>query len=81
MFFKVGVLKIFEIFTGKYLCWSLFLNKVAGLRLQHRSLTANFAKFLSKTAFFIEQLRWLLLKVGNSILHLYVMYCSQSLLE
>ena len=25
MFFQVGVLKTFEIFTGKHLCWSLFL--------------------------------------------------------
>ena len=25
MFFKIGVIKNFEIFSGKYLCWSLFL--------------------------------------------------------
>ena len=30
MFFKIGILKSFAIFTGKYLCWGLFL-KVAGL--------------------------------------------------
>ena len=28
MFFKIGVLKIFANFTGKYLCWSLFLVKL-----------------------------------------------------
>ena len=28
MFFKIGVLKNFVIFTGKYLCWSLFLIKL-----------------------------------------------------
>ena len=27
IFFKIGVLKIFAIFTGKHLCWSLFLIK------------------------------------------------------
>ena len=28
MFFKIGVLKIFAIFSGKQLCWSLFLMKL-----------------------------------------------------
>ena len=28
MFFKIGVLKNFIIFTGKHLCWSLFLIKL-----------------------------------------------------
>ena len=28
MFFKIGVLKNFVIFTGKYLCWSFFLIKL-----------------------------------------------------
>ena len=27
MFFKIAVLKKFAIFTGKHLCWSLFLIK------------------------------------------------------
>ena len=31
VFFKKGVLKNFTKFSGKYLCWSLFFNKVAGL--------------------------------------------------
>ena len=30
MFFKIGVLKNFAKFTGKYLCQSLFFNKVTG---------------------------------------------------
>ena len=30
---NVGVLENFANFTGKYLCWSLFFNKVAGLQL------------------------------------------------
>ena len=32
VFCKKGVLENFAKFTGKYLCQSLFLNKVAGLR-------------------------------------------------
>ena len=61
MFFKIGVLNNFAIFTGKHLCWSLLFNKVAGLRpansLQDRlqqCFPANFAKLKKKTAFFIE---------------------------
>ena len=34
MLFKIGVLKNFANFTGKYLCQSLFFDKGAGLRLQ-----------------------------------------------
>ena len=30
MFFEIGILKNFTMFTGKHLCWSLFLKKVAG---------------------------------------------------
>ena len=51
---KKGVLKNFAKFTGKHLCWRLFFDKVAGLRLpnllkkrlQHRCFPVNFAKFL-----------------------------------
>ena len=32
MFFKVGVLKNFVSFTGKHLCWSLFLIKLQAWR-------------------------------------------------
>ena len=32
VFCKKGVLENFTKFTGKHLCWSLFFNKVAGLR-------------------------------------------------
>ena len=53
----------FARFTGKHLCWSLFFNKVAGLRpgtllkkrLWHRSFLVNFVKFL-RTPFFTEHL-------------------------
>ena len=51
---KKGVLKNFAKFTGKHLCQSLFLNKVAGQRpatllkegLWHRYFRANFEKCL-----------------------------------
>ena len=51
---KKGVLRNFAKFTGKYLCQSLFFNKIAGLgpatllkkRLWHRCFPVNFAKFL-----------------------------------
>ena len=32
MFLKIGVFKNFTIFTGKQLCWSLFLIKLLGFR-------------------------------------------------
>ena len=51
---RIGVLRNFAKLTGKHLCQSLFLNKVAGLRpatllkkrLWHRCFPVNFAKFL-----------------------------------
>ena len=33
VFHKKAVLKNFGIFTGKYLCWSVFFNKKAGLQV------------------------------------------------
>ena len=53
-FLITGVLKTFSKFIEKRLCWSLFLNKFAGLRpetllkktLRHRCFPVNFAKFL-----------------------------------
>ena len=46
MFFKIGVLKNFSIFRGKYLCWSLSL-----INLQACNLPANIAKSF-KSSFF-----------------------------
>ena len=65
--FKKGVLRNLTKFTGKHLCQSLFLNKVAGLRpttllkkkLWYKYFPVNFVKFL-RTPFYIEHL-WLLL--------------------
>ena len=46
-----GVLKNFVIFTGKHLCWSLFLIKLqackfSGKRLQHWCFPLHVKKFL-----------------------------------
>ena len=72
MFCKKGVLRNLTKFTGKHLCQSLFLNKVAGLwhalrhatllkkRLWHECFPVNFVKFL-RTPFYTEHLWWLLL--------------------
>ena len=74
MYFRIGVLKNFAMFTGKHLCWSLFFNKYAGLkacnfikkRLQHRFFPVKFPKFL-RTPFFTEHVRWLLLKISHEL--------------
>ena len=64
MFFKIGVLKNFEVLTGKHIYRSLFFNKVTGIkaskRLQHRFFTVNIVNFL-KAAFLKEHICWLLL--------------------
>ena len=70
MFFKIGVLKNFAKFHKTTPVLESLFNKVAGLkaytcirkRPQH-SFPVNFTKFL-RTPFFIEHLRWLLVKVG-----------------
>ena len=67
IFFKIGVLKSLRNFTGKHLCWSLFLKNLQAealqlylKSLQHCCFPVKFAKFL-RTLFFTEHLRWLLL--------------------
>ena len=71
MFFKMGVLKIFENFT-KNTCVGVFLSKVTGLqacnfiknKLQHGCFRVKFHKFLKKSFFFTEHLWWLLMGTG-----------------
>ena len=66
VFWKKGVVRNFAKFTGKHLCQSLFLNKVAGLlkkRLWHRYFPVNFVKF-ARTPFLTKHLGWLLLDVS-----------------
>ena len=66
VFCEKGVHKNFAKFTEKYMCQSLFFNKVAGLipttllKNGLRCFFVNFTKFLT-TPFFFEHLRWLLL--------------------
>ena len=70
---KKGVLRSFIKFTGKYLCQSLFFNKVAGLRavtllkkrLWHRCFPVNSAKFLRTTFLQNTSGRLLLVIVGS----------------
>ena len=59
MFYKIVVLKNFANSTGKHLCWSLFLKKVAGWRpatlLKRDSDTSVFlriSQFFLKTPFY-----------------------------
>ena len=44
VFCKKDVLKNFESFTGKHLCWSLFFNKVAGLKDSDADVFTKFSK-------------------------------------
>ena len=61
MFFKIGVLKIFAIFTAKHMCWSLFLMKLQTWRAAIVwKRDSNRSVFLWAVSF-IEHLRWLLL--------------------
>ena len=79
MFFKVGVLKDFAIFTGKHLCGSHFLK--------NDSNTSAFLWILRIlwTALFTEHLRWLLLLLINLFhathLSFYTPWISLSKLE
>ena len=69
MFFKIDVLRNFAIFTGKQLCWSLFLIKLQVWRpisllkrgFNTRVILWILQNFL-RTAFLMEHFRWLLLK-------------------
>ena len=68
MFFKIDSLKSFAIFTGKHLCWGLFLIKLQTFRpatfLKRDSNTGVSCAYceIFKNSFFIEILWWLLLK-------------------
>ena len=51
VFFEIGVLKYFLIFTGKHLRLGLFLINFVKMRLQHRYFPMNIAKFPLKQIF------------------------------
>ena len=48
MFFKIGVLKNLALFTGKRLCWSLFLIKLQAFKC----FSVNIAKLLGAAFFY-----------------------------
>ena len=81
MFFKAGI-KSFAIFTGKHLCWSLFLIKLQDWRLafslkkklQHRCFHINIARFL-KTAFLWNTFHFTFPQVMMDIRYLMVIFC------
>ena len=56
VFCKKDILGNVTKFTGKHLCQSLFLNKVAGLN-------PFLIKLQARTPFFTEHLWWLLLRI------------------
>ena len=59
MFFKIGVLKYFVIFTRKHLCWSLFLIKLQAWR-PTQVFSCEYCE-ICKNSFLTEHLLWLLL--------------------
>ena len=69
MLFKISSIKNFAIFTGKHLCWGLFLIKLQAYRptifLKRDSNTGVSCGYceLCKNSFFVENLRWLLVTV------------------
>ena len=70
---KNGVLKHFVKFIGKHLRQSLFFNKVIGWDLQiYTSVLLWLRWIFFRTTFFIEHLRWLLLK------HIFISMVSYS---
>ena len=72
IFSKKGILKIYAIFPGKHLRWSLALIKLQAFkkRLQERCFPVNIVKFLRK-AFLIEHFRWLFLPVTTTFRNRY----------
>ena len=60
---KIGILKNFPSFTGRYLCWSLIFYKVSGQKQETPAqfFHMNFAKLL-RALVLAEHLRWQLLE-------------------
>ena len=87
MFSKTGVLKNFAIFTGKNLCWSLFLIKFQDWRpaflfkkrLQRRCSSVNIVKFL-RTVFYWRPVHYttinFYLMVDNWYFRVIFYYCK-----
>ena len=69
MFFKIGSIKFFSIFTGKHLCWVLFLIKLQVERSatflkidSNKGVSCGYCNIF-KNSFLIQHLRWLPLTV------------------
>ena len=78
---KKGVLKSFAKVTGRYLCQSLFLNKVAGLRSEKETLAQLFSYEIFKNTYLQSTSKRLLLFFQSLIFVSYlnsfqVMYIS-----
>ena len=62
IFFKIGVLKNFTKFSGKHLCWSLFLIKLQAFRratllkrdFQHRCFSCEVWEYFKNAFFYIS---------------------------
>ena len=59
MLFKIGFLRNFTLFTGKYLCWSLYLIDLQAWtpptlskKIQHKCFLVNIAKFFRTPSFY-----------------------------
>ena len=63
VFCKKGVLKNFVKFTEKHLCWSLFFNKVTGLRTESLFKKGLCCEFCEIYQLFTEHLQWQLLLI------------------
>ena len=67
MYFRIGALKDFAMFTGKDLCWSLSLINIQAWRpvtLLRRD-SVKFAKL--RTTIFTEHIRWLPLEISHEL--------------
>ena len=76
MYFRIGALKYFAMFTGKHLCSSLFLMKMQAWRpatllkrdskIFSRFFPVKFARFL-RAHISTEHIRWLLLELSHEL--------------
>ena len=62
VFCRIGVFRNFAKFTGKHLCQSLFFNE----ETQAKLFSCEFCE-ISKNAFFIEHLQWLVLSEVHNV--------------
>ena len=52
MFFNTGALKNFAIFTGKHLCWNLFLLKLQAWRPPTQVFSCKYCEIFKSTCFY-----------------------------